>query len=57
MQKLGMSTGRLRDPAAGRPGDEMIGCSGVSLGSRSHMVSKFNSEAHFTFFQRLLETL
>ena len=39
MQKFYMetSTGRLRDPLAGRPGDQMMGRSGDVPGRRSYM--------------------
>ena len=30
---MGMSTGRLRDPIAGRPGDQMMGRSGEVSGT------------------------
>ena len=54
---MGTSTGRLRDPVAGRPGDQIIGRSAESPGRRPYMFFKFNSETHLTYFDRLLETL
>ena len=54
---MGTSTGRLRDPVAGRPGDQMMGRSGDVPGRWSYMFFKFNSETYLTYFDRLLETL
>ena len=54
---MGTSTGRLRDPVAERLGDQMMDILGKSLGRRSYMFFKFNSETYLTYFDRLLETL
>ena len=43
---MGMSTGRLRDPVAGRPGDQIMGLSGDVLRRSSYMFFKFNSETY-----------
>ena len=53
---MGTSTGRLRDPVAERLGDQMMDILGKSLGRRSYMFFKFNSETYLTYFDRLLET-
>ena len=54
---MGISTGRLRDPVTGRPGDQMMGRSGDVPGTSAYMSFKFNSETYLTYFDRLLETL
>ena len=54
---MGASVGCLRDPLAGRPGDQMMGRSGEVPGRRLNMFFKFNSETYLTYFDRLLETL
>ena len=54
---MGTSTGRLRDPVAGSPGDQMMGRSGDVPGRQLYMFLKFNSETYLTYFNRLLETL
>ena len=43
---MGMSTGRLRDPITGRPGNQMMGRSGDVRGRRLYMFFKFNSETY-----------
>ena len=41
------STGLLRDPVAGRPGDQIMGRSGDVRGSRSYTFTfTFNSETY-----------
>ena len=50
--------GRLRDPVAGRPGDQMMRSSGDVPGTLViHFFFIFNSETYLTYFDRLLETL
>ena len=43
---MGTSTGRIRDPVAERPGDQIMGRSEDAAGPRAYMFSKFNSEAN-----------
>ena len=54
---MGKSKGRLWDPVAGSPGDQMMGRSGDVPGGRSYIFFKFNSETHLTYSDRLPETL
>ena len=50
--------GRLRDPVAGLPGDQMMGRSGeVPRTSVIHFFKIFNLETYLNYFDRLLETL
>ena len=43
---MGTSIGRVPDPVAGRPGDQIMGRSEDAAGRRSYMFFKFNSEAN-----------
>ena len=54
---MGTSTGRLRNPVEGRPGDQMMERSGDVPGTSVMHVFKFNSETYLTYFDRLLKTL
>ena len=51
--------GRLRDPVAGRPGDQMMGKSGDVPGTLviHFFLYSTHSETYLTYFDRLLETL
>ena len=53
---MGTSTGRLRNPVEGRPGDQMMERSGDVPGTSVIHVFKFNSETYLTYFDRLWPT-
>ena len=54
---MGTSAGRLRDPVAGRPEDEMMGRSRDVPGKSIIHVFQIQLEAYLTYFDKLLETL
>ena len=53
----GMSTGRLRDPVAGRPWDQMMGRSKDVRGTSVKHVFQIKLTNTFTYLGRLLKTL
>ena len=58
---MGTSRGRLQDPVAGRPGEQMMGRLGTSAGRRSYMFFKSNTQKHIklilTCYPRLYSEL
>ena len=47
--------GRLWDPIAGRPGNQIMGRSKMSLGRWSDLSFKSNSQINLTYFDTLLK--